>query len=509
MSDQIPGAAFFDGKTVAVLGLGISGQASVEALRAHTQASISVWDARDDAVKPYRGTDRITHAYADSQPERLITALLDTAPDIVVIAPAFRHTGVEWQALREAKATVWSEIELAWHLRAAHPDGTFAPWVCITGTNGKTTTTTMLAHILDAAGMGGVAVGNVGNPAVTAVSDLSSDAPRVFAFELSSFQLTATYSVEPLASVCLNVADDHLEWHGTREAYRDAKANIYNRVHKACVYPVGDSVVQEMVDDADVVEGARAIGFVIGTPSIGEVGIVSTADGDSPAMLEDQLVIDRAFGPRRATEPEVLFTLADIAHLAPIGMDLPLHIVKDAMAAATLARAAGAPASAIQSALRSFTPGKHRIENLGTLEGARWIDDSKATNAHAAAASLLAQNDASVVWIVGGLAKGAQFTELVERVESRIAAAVVIGVDQQPWKEAFASVDFPVTYIDPASATPMRDAVRCAAKVAHPGNTVLLAPASASQDQFRSYAERGDAFAEEFRSLAHDRSSEV
>ncbi|WP_255313830.1 UDP-N-acetylmuramoyl-L-alanine--D-glutamate ligase [Trueperella pecoris] len=475
MTRTIPGAAAFDGRRVGVLGLGMSGRASLEALRQHTGAVLSAWDAKPEARSAYSELEGI----ADPDPTCLMDALLGWNPDLVIIAPAFRQTGPEWAALRSAGIEVWSEIELAWHMRAAN-DGAFAPWLCITGTNGKTTTVTMTESILKAAGLRGRAIGNVGTPAVTAVSDLSDDAPAAFALELSSFQLAATYSMEPTASICLNFADDHLEWHGSREEYRKAKARIYHHAHVACLYPVGDANVQSMVDDADVVDGARAIGLSMGVPSVGQIGFVHDA------------VADRAFTANRHVHAEVLFDLADIEHLAPEG-NLPVHIAKDALAAAGLARAIGVDPAAVREGLRSFSGGHHRIETVAVVDGVRYIDDSKATNAHAAEASVRAIDGA--VWIVGGLAKGARFVDLVAKVKDHLRAVVVIGADQEPWREALDGVGVPVHYVDTDAQAPMNDAVAAASAFARSGDTVILAPACASMDQFVSYADRGDKFA--------------
>ena len=493
MSMTIPGAAQFENARVAVVGMGISGRASVKALLDHTNAALSVWDARQSAVEEYASLPAIDTAAALASGADMANAVLAWQPTHVILAPAFREQGEEWKILHAAGIPIWSEIELAWQLRAQHEDGTYAPWLAVTGTNGKTTTTTMLAAILRKAGLGGEAVGNVGNPAVTAVSDTSPNAPRAFALELSSFQLMSTFSMQPAASVCLNLADDHLEWHISFDSYRSAKARIYNAVQTACIYPVGDSAVQAMVDDADVQEGARAIGTVLGVPSIGQLGVV------------DGIVVDRAFGAQRFTEARELFRIDDLVHLAPADSDLPAHIVKDALAAAALARAIGVEPEHIRTALANFPAGKHRIEHIAALDGVNFVDDSKATNAHAALASLRAQREGSVVWIAGGQPKGSHFEDLVERVTPQLKAVVVIGIDQEPWHAALDATDLLVEYVDPASETPMDDAVRCAWSLAQGEGTVLLAPASASMDQFISYADRGEKFASAVQRLSRER----
>lgn len=488
MTRTIPGARDLAGRRIAVLGLGISGRASLEALHAHTEAIVSGWDSSNSALDGLEGD-----LQAHDEPTQLVAALVEWAPDVVVIAPGFPQTGGIWSTLLERGVTVWSEIELAWHLRSVNDAGEAAPWLCITGTNGKTTTVTMLESILQAAGLRGIAVGNVGTPAVTAVSNCDHDAPEAFAFELSSFQLAATYSMEPAASVVLNISDDHLEWHGDFKRYAEAKARIYTNVSRACLFPIGDRSIQAMVDDADVIEGARAVALSMGVPSVGEVGFVH------------DVAVDRAFTKNRYTQAAELFTVDDLMQLAPSGSHLPLHIAQDAMAAAALARSIGVEAQYVAEGLRNYHPGHHRIELVETVDGVVYVDDSKATNAHAAKASLLAQQDGAAVWIAGGVPKGARFEGLVEQVKSRLKAVVVIGVDQDPWRDALAKIDVPVEYVDPQSSEPMADAVVAAQSRAESGNTVILAPACASFDQFTSYGQRGDKFAEAVRALAGDR----
>jgi len=484
MSLTNPGAAQFDGKRVAVVGLGKSGQASLQALTTLTGAIVSAWDADISSLASVAALPLDT-AGSHQDPSHLADKVLTWQPDIIVPAPAI----AEISPLFSTGVQLCSEIELAWQLRAVDEAGWYAPWLCVTGTNGKTTTVSMTAAILDRAGLGGRAIGNVGNPAVSETSRTDGDAPRAFALELSSFQLRTTHTMSPLASVCLNFADDHLEWHGSRAAYRNAKARIYEHTQQACLYPADDAVVQEMVDEADVIEGARAIGMTPGLPAVGMIGVV------------DGIVVDRAFGKKRWTEGIELFEIADIAHLAPAGSALPEHILRDAIAAASLARAAGVEPGVIRDALRDFSAGGHRLELVNTVDGVRYVDDSKATNAHAAHASLQAQEDRSVVWIVGGQAKGAQFDELVASQRSKLRSVVVIGVDQEPWRQALDGIDIPVVWIAPDARDPMEQAVKAAQQLAAGWGTVLLAPACASLDQFSSYAQRGELFATAVRGL--------
>lgn len=491
-----PGAEELAGKRIAVVGLGKSGRSSLRVLAELTRAVLSGWDSSQQAIDAVASSGELAEDALDSLravpgQEEIADAVLQWQPEIIVLAPGIREISPLFVRAEAAGIELWSEIELAWRLRAMNDDGV-APWFCVTGTNGKTTTVSMLEAILKQAGMGGVAIGNIGTPAVVETSRTDAEAPGAFAVEVSSFQLRTTHSVSPVAATCLNFADDHLEWHGSRRAYWEAKARVYEHTRVACVYPVGDEIVQPMVDEADVVEGARAIGVCLGVPSVGQIGIV------------ESFVIDRAFGDFQRGEGVELFEIDDLMHLAPQAGELPVHIVRDAMTAASLARAGGVDPADIRAALRAFAPGKHRIELIERVDGVAYVDDSKATNAHAARASLMGQRDRSVVWIAGGQAKGSRFEDLVQQVESKLRAVVVIGKDQEPWRDALAGVEAPTVWIAPDSTDPMGEAVSEARVLARDGDTVLMAPACASMDQFTSYAHRGEAFAAAVRGKRDD-----
>ena len=492
-----PGADALAGQRIAVVGLGKSGRASLRALADLTRAVLSGWDSSQQAIDAVASSGELAEGALDllravPGQDELAVAVLQWQPEVIILAPGIREISPLFVQAEEAGIELWSEIELAWRLRAMDDDGVAAPWFCVTGTNGKTTTVSMLEAILKQAGMGGVAIGNIGTPAVVETSRTDAEAPGAFAVEVSSFQLRTTHTVSPVAATCLNFADDHLEWHGSRRAYWEAKARVYEHTQVACVYPVGDDIVQQMVDEADVIESARAIGVCLGVPSVGQIGIV------------DNLVIDRAFGDFQRGEGVELFEIDDLMHLAPQVGELPVHIVRDAMTAASLARAGGVDPADIREALRAFAPGKHRIELIERIDGVAYVDDSKATNAHAARASLMGQRDGSVVWIAGGQAKGSRFEELVEQVESKLRGVVVIGQDQEPWRDALAHVDVPTVWIAPDSTDPMGEAVAEARVLARDGDTVLMAPACASMDQFTSYAHRGEAFAAAVRGKRDD-----
>jgi UDP-N-acetylmuramoylalanine--D-glutamate ligase len=342
--------------------------------------------------------------------------------------------------------------------------------------------------MLTAAGLATRAVGNVGTPLIEAALDPTLD---VLAVELSSFQLHFTHTMAVQAGAVLNVAADHLDWHGSFDNYASDKGRIFARAATACVYNTADATTEALVRSADVADGALAAGFTLGVPGPGCLGVV------------EDVLVDRAFhAPHdsidRIHSAAELATFADLAHLSPGTQVPPAHIVANALAAAALARAHGIPAAAVRDGLLAFKPGEHRIATVATIGGIAYVNDSKATNAHAAAASLGAYPQGSVVWICGGLAKGAVFDDLVASRADRLKAAVVIGQDHTPFTEALSrhAPNVPVTCIDAGdNETVMLRAVAAAQVLASSGDTVLLAPAGASQDQFRSYAQRGEAFA--------------
>ena len=270
----------------------------------------------------------------------------------------------------QAGVPVWGEVELAWRMRAAVGPGALAHRH---RHQRQDHDGEMLASILRAAGLRAIAAGNVGTPILDAV--LHPEPYDVIAVELSSFQLHWSDSLAPYASACLNVAPDHVDWHGSFEAYAAAKGKVYARTKVACVYNVQDPATERLVMDADVQEGCRAIGFTLGTPAPSMLGVV------------DDILADRAFVEQRRppppSSPPSTTSAATAATLAP-------HNVANALAAAALARAYGVPAGAPSATgCARFRPEPHRIADCGEVDGVRYVDDSKATNPHAAPASLL------------------------------------------------------------------------------------------------------------------------
>jgi UDP-N-acetylmuramoylalanine--D-glutamate ligase len=454
-----------------VAGLGVSGFAAADALQ-HLGARVTAVDDRADESS----TDKATLLEILGVDVRLgpgASATLPPGVDLVVTSPGWPPTMALFGDAAERTIPVWGEVELAWRLRATS-GGSPTPWLCLTGTNGKTTTVQMLEAMLLADGRNAVAGGNVGRPMCEIV--MNPDPYDVVAVELSSHQLHWMHSLSAQAAAVLNVAPDHLSWHGDLESYRAAKATIYSRCQLACVYNADDEVTLHMVEDADVVEGCRAIGFTLGIPKVGMLGLV------------DDVLADRAFIEGRDRNAVEIAAVRDVPTGAP-------HNVANALAAAALARAHGTSIPAIRRALRSFTLDKHRITTVAQIDGVVYVDDSKATNPHAALASLSAFD--SAVWIAGGLAKGASFDELVTHVRPRLRAAVLIGADRDAIAAALArhAPDVPVIVLPDADTGVMERAVVAAASIAVRGDTVLLAPACASQDLFADYSARGDAFA--------------
>jgi UDP-N-acetylmuramoylalanine--D-glutamate ligase len=325
----------WEGISAVVAGLGVSGFAAADTLLQLGAAVTVVEDGRGESL-----VEKATLLEVLGADVRLGPAAaggnrsLPPGTDVVVTSPAWRPSDPMLESALSAGVPVWGEVELAWRLRGD------TPWLCLTGTNGKTTTVQMLASILTAAGLRTAAVGNVGMPVTEAVMD--PQRYDVLAVELSSFQLHWTSTMSAHAAAVLNVAPDHLDWYAgsaqsPQEAYAADKARIYARSQVACVYNVEDPATEQMVVEAEVVEGARAIGFTLGVPAVGMLGLV------------DDVLADRAFVAERRTSAAELATLADISPAAP-------HNVANALAAAALARAYGVQPVAVRDGLRGFRP---------------------------------------------------------------------------------------------------------------------------------------------------------
>ena len=454
----------FSHKNILVLGAGVTGNSVARFLKSQGAQVTLTDDNADGAIKP-QDVDLETF-------------------DAAVISPGWRQNHPLVVKILNSSLELLNEIDIAWNLRSMRAPG--QKWIAVTGTNGKTTTVEMTAAILKSAGIKAMACGNVGDTVIDAID--RDDAYEILVLELSSFQLHWARQAQFVAAAILNIADDHLDWHGSFDAYADAKFSILERAEIAILNADDGAVVTR----ANRFSG-RKVFFSLDTPAPGEMGVV------------EELLVDRAF----VTDPQQASMICELADIVPTAP----HNVSNALAAAGLARAINVSHEDIQKALQAFRPGRHRIELIHEAEGITWIDDSKATNPHATAASLMSH--LSVVWIAGGLAKGADMESLIQRCAPRIKAAILIGEDRGLIETAlnkFAPtvprilIDAPSDYTRGGESNSlMEQVVNMAAQYAVTGDAVLLAPACASMDQFISYADRGDRFAAAVRKvIAHE-----
>jgi UDP-N-acetylmuramoylalanine--D-glutamate ligase len=469
----------WSGIKVAVLGLGKTGFSVADTLNElGTNLLVVAEDAESEVldILEVLGVESVI----DANSEVLQKALDEFKPDLLIVSPGASPASPLVSNAVNAGIPIWTDVDLAWRLRDK-----FVPnqeWICITGTNGKTTTTELTEAMFLAAEVRAVACGNIGKPILDCIRDPA--AFEVLIVELSSFQLHYLDRIEPFSAAVLNVANDHLDWHGGFANYRAAKGRMYENTKVACVYNLEDSTTEALVEAADVSEGARAIGFGLGTPARSNVGYV------------EDLLVDRAFLEERADKA---LEIASFEDLENFGVLTP-HLLSNIAAATALARSYGVPPAACRKALREFKISPHRIQLVAEVAGVRYINDSKATNAHAAAASLTSFE--SVVWILGGLLKGVDISELIGQFAPRLRGAVVIGLDRVEIVEAFKALAPGVPLVEIVEGdSVMARAVEAASSMAVGGDVVLLAPAAASMDQFLNYQQRGDRFIEAVRAL--------
>ena len=451
-------AITFSDKKVLILGAGVTGVAVARAL-SKREAKVSL---ADDAVTEVTG-------FSVSPTDKFSASEFDA----LVVSPGWKSDHKLITDAEKSGVELWNEVDLAWQLRAELVPN--QRWIALTGTNGKTTTVEMAAAMLREGGISAVACGNVGTTVIESVE--SSEKYEVLVLELSSFQLHWIREATFEAAAILNIAQDHLDWHGGFNQYAAAKMAILDRASAGILN--GDD--PEVVSRVTHWQG-RKVFFSLDTPGPGEIGVV------------EELLVDRAF----VSDPQEAAMIAEIVDVTPT---VP-HNVANALAAAGLARAIGISHESIRLALQKFKLGRHRIEIVFSNNEINWINDSKATNPHAAAASLM--STLSAIWIAGGLAKGAEMADLIKRCKSRIKVAILIGSDREliaaelrenaPDVE-IVYVDAPSSYVKGGADNSLMEAVVSAAKArAVAGDTVLLAPACASMDQFLSYADRGERF---------------
>ncbi|WP_054812147.1 UDP-N-acetylmuramoyl-L-alanine--D-glutamate ligase [Nocardia arizonensis] len=474
---------FLRGRDVLVAGWGVSGRSLIEPLR-DIGANPVVTDAGAKALAEAAelGLEVATCVHLETTRPADPAGLSRFA--LVITSPGWRPDSPVLAAAVTEGIPVWGDVEFAWWVDQARIYGPVRKWLVVTGTNGKTTTTQMTYAILRAAGIASVACGNIGLPILDALR--RNPGPQVLAVELSSFQLHWAPSVRPEAGVVLNVAEDHLDWHGGLDAYAAAKARaLFGRVG---VVGLDDPVAASLARRA---KARRVIGFRIGVPADGELGVV------------DGKLLDRAF-----TKAAILAEVGDISPPGPAG-------VADALAASALTRAIDVAPQFVREGLVEHKVGPHRAAFVREVGGVDFIDDSKATNPHAARSSILAHP--SVVWLAGGQLKGAHVEDLVEEVADRLVGAVLIGADAPVLAAALArhAPEVPVVEVRAGDDALMQDdsaraekadavmaqAVRAAAGLANRGDTVLLAPAAASLDMFADYTHRGRSFADAVHAL--------
>ena len=383
---------------------------------------------------------------------------------LAIVSPGWRVDHPLISLVRGAGIEMISEIDLAWKVKQQ-----ICPnqrWIALTGTNGKTTTVQMLESMLIESGINAKACGNLGYTAIEAVVDSRAD---ILALELSSFQLEWSNLAHFEAVAILNIAEDHIDWHQSFENYLAAKLKISQ---------LADLVILNK-DDQHLAKSGKTLSkpitwISLQVPSKGEIGLV------------ENLIVDRAF---IKDDAEALFEISDVT--PSVG-----HNVSNAMAAATLARSVGAKSDAIANALRNFKLDHHRLEVVHKSGGITFINDSKATNPHAAIAALYSQMES--IWIAGGLAKGAAMDELAQRCKNRIKAAILIGSDAPIIKEALLkqapNLAIYTTDLNLKGMDVMRSVMSIVKEIAVSGDVVLLAPACASMDQFKNYADRGESF---------------
>ena len=464
----------------AVVGIGVSGQAAAALLDQYGYAVTCFDQSATEVPAALSGT--VTALITVADPVKMGEAICAFAPSVVVLSPGVPEMSPIATIPKSEGIDVIGEVELAYRARALQAKP--AKWLAVTGTNGKTTTVGMTESILKAAQIDAIQTGNVGYPVTKAVTENH----EVLVAELSSFQLATTVTLAPWASICLNVDSDHLDWHGDVDAYKAAKAHVYDRVQRARFAFADDSATAEMARDGAGPSESLLVPLTFGAVASGDIGIV------------DGILIDLAFLDSPEDEP----TIADLRQVPLLsgaltqrdGVSSPL--VRDALAAAALARSLGVAGGDIVTGLQAFRMAPHRFAHVPTDDERYWVDDSKATNVHAASSALRSVVAGTVVWIVGGDAKGQDLSALVREASQVAKAAVVIGAEQQDLLEVFRAnaPDLPVVSVPGVGPVEswMREAVRACDRLAGVGDTVLLAPACASWDQFVSYSQRGDVF---------------
>jgi UDP-N-acetylmuramoylalanine--D-glutamate ligase len=444
------------GADIAVLGLGRSGQAVAEyaakLLETGEAASVTAIDGADNEA--LRGV-------ATALEQRGVKVLLNASGaegryDLCVASPGLPPHSQLVQWANSSCVRLVSEIEFAFARSGVD-------WVAVTGTNGKTTTTALLTHLLCAGGISARAVGNIGTPPTVA---LGSAEAELLVAEVSSFQLSLAETFHPKVAVLLNLTEDHVDWHGSFDAYRADKGRVFENLT-----PSDLAVID--VDDAGSAPFAESVAAA-GVP-VAKVSLNELHPGGA-GLVGDMLVLD-VEGDR------VELTRVDELRIRGA------HNVSNALAAAAAAFAIGVSAEHLREGLKSFAPVPNRLEPVGMVDGVEWFNDSKATNPDAVLKAVQAFGGKSLIVLLGGRNKGNDFRPLAEEVARCAKAAVLFGEAAEEFTTAFAGLDIAVESVAGLGA-----AVEMAAGLAEPGDIVVLSPACASFDEFRSYEHRGAEF---------------
>ena len=390
------------------------------------------------------------------------TEVVEGSYDVCVASPGISEFSDFFASGRAASAQIMGEPELAWRLSPER-------WCAITGTNGKTTTTSLTDHLLHEAGMASCAVGNIGVPPISRVDD--REPGSWFVAELSSYQLATSTELHPHAAALLNITPNHLSWHRTHGNYAAAKLKIFQNMDE------GDLAVVD-VEDAGVMSVAGGI-FTPGRRVL-SLGLSDAGTADAAFVRDGALTVRLGGGEVRLIDADELLIKGDFNIL-------------NALAASALALFCGADAEAVRTGLESFEPLEHRLEPAGEVDGVSYVNDSKATSTDAVEKALSIFPDRRVILLLGGHDKGTPLADFMRVVTSRAAAVVCFGEARERFRSALeAAPGASDIYI--AEADHLRDAVETAASLARSGDVVLFSPACSSFDEFSCFEERGRAF---------------
>ena len=454
---------------VLVLGLGRTGESVARYLA-------GLLGTRVDSVTLYGGASSAPGEKTRELEEAGVSVVCGTEDvrgsyDLAVASPGIPESSAFFRAAAACSSEIVGEPELAYR---ESPER----WVVITGTNGKTTTTSLATHLLCEGGLAAESVGNIG----TLVTDEVSARPEGgwFVAELSSFQLATTRLLHPRVSVILNVTPDHLEWHGTMEAYAAAKERALENLGP------GDLAVVSVDDEYCRAMAARAEGRGL---RVCRVSVHDEPEGPCAAFLRDDELVVRLDGAQTALLPA--------SELKIFG----LHNAENALAASAVALELGVEASDVRRGLASFSPIEHRIEPAGEVGGVRFVNDSKATNTDSVEKALTAFDAGTIVVLLGGHDKMTDLSSLAEAVCERCRAAVCFGEAGERIARALESARGE-RGLEVLRAEHLRDAFDAAVRVARPADTVLLSPACSSFDEFNNMGERGRLFKSLVRELA-------